>query len=76
MIESLMVAMSDPMSLWYVIVGALLAVLVFGSLRHSRKTHVRGTRKVHVFDIARERELFYIPGDARYDDRDDDTDDF
>lgn len=75
MIESVLIAMSNPMNLWYVIVGALLLVLLFHSIKsahHERRTRAHG---VHALDVARERDLFYIPGDIKYDDKDGDFDD-
>lgn len=61
--------MENPMLFWYIVVGALLIAFF---VRFVRATHHisrhRDRLSHHFIEIGREKDMFYIPGDAGYDD--------
>lgn len=64
-----MIAMTNPMILWYAVVGVLMLVLVCNSLRYF---HGAGSRRIHHFiEIGKERDMFFAPGDSTNDGDDD-----
>lgn len=63
--------MSNPMFLWYMIVGAALLVFLIQFI--SSCTHRSDTRgKHHIIGSYREHEIFFVPGDRIIKDEDDD----
>lgn len=76
--------MFNPMLIWYAVAAAVMLAILFEfihyvlSARH-RHVHVLDRRNSHggrLFGLNKERDLFFIPGDLRYNDQDDDFDDF
>lgn len=62
--------MSQTM-IWYVIAGVLLALLVAHRIgRRFAETSTRRHR--HIVEIGPDNEMFYVPGDVRGEDADDD----
>ena len=65
--------MSQPMIAWCAIAGVLLCALLFRAIeRHHNECHQNGRKHSHLFEIGREKDIFFIPGDI---DDDDDFDD-
>lgn len=77
MTDTVILAVSNPMVVWYAVVAALLMACLIYSFRlahhHNHHRHMR-PHHVHAVDMGKERDMFYIPGDQRYDDRDADFD--
>ncbi len=65
--------MNQPMIVWCTIAGALLFAFVFRAVERYR-TGCRhdGRKPRHLFEMGKEKEMFYIPGDI---DEDDDFED-
>lgn len=64
--------MNRPMIVWCVTAGILLFVLVFKAIkRHETQWHCSGSKPRRLFEIGKEREMFYIPGDVEGDDFED-----
>lgn len=65
--------MSQPMIVWCAIVGVLLLAFVFRSAeRYLTGRHFKaGVQHHHVLEIGKESEMFYVPGDPKDDDSDD-----
>ncbi len=75
-IDSALIAMGNPMYVWYVIVGILLLVLLCGSFRlMHRHSSVKNMHKPHFMEVGKECDIFYVPGDRRYTDDDNVSDD-
>ncbi len=77
MIDAVILAVSNPMFVWYTVVAVLLIACLIYSFRlahhHNHRNHMR-LHRVHAVEMGKERDMFYIPGDQRYDDRDTDFD--
>ncbi|MDE5901629.1 MAG: hypothetical protein K2H21_00245 [Muribaculaceae bacterium] len=57
--------MDKPIIVWCVIAGVLLFAFVLRAIeRYYTKCHHNGHRPRHLFELGREKEMFYIPGDA------------
>lgn len=76
--------MFNPMLIWYAVAGAVILAILFefihditsGKRRHAHAARGRHPRAHHLIGAYKERDLFFIPGDLRYNDQDDDFDDF
>lgn len=58
--------------IWYVIAGVLLALFAIRSLGHSRAAASLHRHHHHIVEIGSDNEMFYVPGDIRREDADDD----
>lgn len=70
--------MFNPMLIWYAVAaGVILAIVIefISQLYHRHRIHHQHTAHHHLIGTLHERDLFYIPGDIRYNDQDDDFDD-
>ncbi|MBD5225451.1 MAG: hypothetical protein HDS68_05725 [Bacteroidales bacterium] len=76
MIDTVILAVSNPMFVWYMVVAVLLiACLVYSfRLAHHHRTRRMRLHHLHAIEMGNERDMFYIPGDQKYDDRDADFD--
>lgn len=64
--------MDKPMIVWCAIAGVLLSALVFRAIEwYYTKCRHSGHKPRRMFEIGKERELFYIPGDIEDDDFED-----
>ena len=65
--------MSQPMIVWCAIVGALLFAFLLRTAGkyYSERHHKANYHHSHVIEIGKEREMFYVPGDAEDDNSDD-----
>ena len=65
--------MNHPIIVWYVIVGVLLCALLFRALeRYKSECSHRDHKPRHIFEIGKDKDIFYLPGDV---DEDDDFED-
>ena len=65
--------MNNPMIVWCVIAGVLLCAFLFRAVeRFYTECHNRDHKLRHLFEIGKERDIFFIPGDI---DEDDDFED-
>lgn len=63
--------MSHPTTVWCIIAGVLLCAFLFRAIeRYCFKCHRHGNRHVHIIELGKDKNIFYIPGDI------DDEDDF
>lgn len=63
--------MGQPVIIWSIIAGVLLCAFIFRAIeRYRTDFHGRGCKPRHLFEIGKEKDIFYIPGDI------DDEDDF
>lgn len=65
--------MNDPMIVWFAIAGVLLLAFVVRAV----EKHCAGInhadckpRRIHVIEIGKEKDMFYIPGDLADDEED------
>lgn len=66
--------MNHPMIVWCVIAGALLCAFLFRVIeRHRAGCRVRRHKPRHIFELGKDKDIFYIPGDP---DEDDASEDF
>ena len=57
--------MDKPIVVWCVIAGVLLFAFVFKAVRNHQEEYCRkGRKRKPLFGLAKERELFFIPGDV------------
>lgn len=64
--------MSQPMIVWCMIAGVLLFAFVFRAVEvYYSSCHNNGRKRGRGFDIGREKEIFYVPGDVDDDDFED-----
>lgn len=69
--------MNNPMMVWFIIAGVLLLAFVLRAIEKHRAGmhHVNlRPRHLHIIEIGKERDMFYIPGDVA-DDEDEELDD-
>lgn len=65
--------MNHPMIVWCVIAGVLLCAFLFRAIdRFYTECHHRDHKPRHLFEIGKEKDIFFIPGDI---DEDDDFED-
>ncbi len=63
--------MNHPMIVWCVIAGVLLCAFIFRAIERYYTGHRNcGHKPGHLFEIGKEKDIFYIPGDI------DEQDDF
>lgn len=66
--------MNHPIIVWCVIVGVLLCALIFRAVeRYNSECSHRDHKPRHIFEIGKDKDIFYLPGDI---DENDDFDDF
>ena len=65
--------MNQPMIVWCTIVGVLLFAFVFRAVEYyfTERRHKAANRHHLALQIGKEREMFFVPGDADDDDFDD-----
>lgn len=64
--------MDQPMIVWCVTAGVLLAAFVFRAIeQYYTGCHHKGHKPRRIFEIGKESEIFYIPGDREDDDFED-----
>lgn len=74
--------MFNPMLIWYAVAGAVILAILFefihylmaGKHRHAPVVHRKPSHN-HLIGTYKERDMFFIPGDPKYNDQDDDFDD-
>lgn len=65
--------MNHPIIVWCVIVSVLLCALLFRAVeRHNSECSHRDHKPRHIFEIGKDKDIFYLPGDI---DENDDFDD-
>lgn len=65
--------MNHPMIVWCAIAGALLCAFLFRAVeRYNSECRHRGHNPRHIFELGKDKDIFYVPGDI---DEDDDFDD-
>ena len=63
--------MYNPMIEWCVIACVLLCAFVFSAVeRYQTRCRHKGRTPKHIFEIGKEKEIFFIPGDPDDDDPD------
>lgn len=64
--------MNEPMIIWWLIVGVLLAIFVLRKLGHNHSS-MHGVSRSHrrIIEIGKEKDMFYLPGDSEDDEFDD-----
>lgn len=67
--------MGNPMILWYAIVILVVIAVMVHLIHYLIDQRHRADHAPSVFGMMKEREMFYIPGDARTDDEEDDFED-
>ena len=60
--------MNKPVIVWCVIAGVLLFAFIFRAIeRYYTKIRHNGQKPRHLFEMAKEKDIFYIPGDVEDD---------
>lgn len=63
--------MNKPVIVWCVISGVLLFAFIFRAIeRYYTEIRRNGQKPRHLFEMAKEKDIFYIPGDVEDDDFD------
>lgn len=58
--------MNQPMIVWCVIAGVLLCAFVFRAIeRYYVECRHNNYEPVRLFELGKEREMFYVPGDSK-----------
>ena len=60
--------MNYPMITWCIIAGVLLCAFIFRVVEYHCSKHScssRGHKATHYFELGRETDMFYIPGDEK-----------
>ena len=61
--------MLNPIFIWYAAAGAVLIVVLFNLVGYVLSSRGKAHRRTHhILGLAKERDLFYIPGDNGIDD--------
>ncbi len=68
--------MSNSMIIWYGMVIAVLLVFAFQFFRYLMAGRRHNKNHHKVISQSRERDMFYVPGDARNEDEEDGFDEF
>lgn len=64
--------MNQPIIVWCVIAGVLLFAFVFRAIeRYYTECRHNNSKNIHLFEIAKEKEIFYVPGDVEDDEFED-----
>lgn len=60
--------MLNPIFIWYTAAGAVLIVVLFNLVGYVLSSRGKAHRRTHhILGLAKERDLFYIPGDSGID---------
>lgn len=62
--------MNHPMIMWCIIAGVLLCAFIFRAIeQYYTKCHNGNHKSRHLFEIGKDKDIFFIPGD--FDEEDD-----
>lgn len=68
--------MSNPMIVWYCLVGIVLVTFLIRLIGYLRSENNRRPEDhADLFGYYKEQEIFYAPGDRKFEDEEDDFDD-
>ena len=57
--------MNQTMIIWYSVIAIVLLVITFRSFQKFRESNNHSKKSVHFIEIAKNKELFYCPGDEK-----------